>query len=49
MSGTEPRFHVEVSERSHKNMSHIKGKDTAIEIMLRKALWAKGYRFREKL
>ena len=47
MSGTEPRFHGEVSERSHKNMSHIKGKDTAIEIMLRKALWAKGYRFRK--
>ena len=47
MSGTEPRFHGEVSERSHKNMSHIKGKDTSIEIMLRKALWAKGYRFRK--
>lgn len=26
MSGREPRFSGEVSERSHKNMSHIKGK-----------------------
>lgn len=43
----EPRFHGEVSEKSHKNMSHIKGKDTSIEIALRKALWAKGYRFRK--
>lgn len=43
----EPRFYGEVSERSHKNMSHIKGKDTSIEIVLRKALWAKGYRFRK--
>ena len=43
----EPRFHGEVSEKSHKNMSHIKGRDTSIEIALRKALWAKGYRFRK--
>ena len=28
------------------NMSRIRGKDTQIEITLRKALWAKGYRYR---
>jgi DNA mismatch endonuclease (patch repair protein) len=30
-----------------KNMQNIKGKDTSIEIRLRKALWAKGYRDRK--
>lgn len=43
----EPRFYGEVSEKSHKNMSHIKAKDTSIEVILRKALWKKGYRFRK--
>ncbi len=43
----EPRFYGMVSEKSHKNMSRIKGKDTSIEIVLRRALWAKGYRFRK--
>lgn len=43
----EPRFHGEVSEKSHKNMSKIRGKDTSIELALRKALWAKGYRYRK--
>ena len=43
----EPRFHGEVSEKSHKNMSHIKGKDTSIELALRKELWARGYRYRK--
>lgn len=47
MSGREPRFNGEVSEKSHKNMSRIRGKDTSIEVALRKALWAKGYRFRK--
>ncbi|MDE6606637.1 MAG: very short patch repair endonuclease [Lachnospiraceae bacterium] len=47
MDGKEPRFHGEVSEKSHKNMSKIRGKDTSIEIALRKALWAKGYRYRK--
>lgn len=47
MSNHEPRFHGEVSEKSHKNMSRIKGKDTSIEVMLRKALWNKGYRYRK--
>ena len=28
-------------------MSRIRGKDTSIEVALRKALWAKGYRFRK--
>lgn len=43
----EPRFHGEASEKSHRNMSRIRGKDTSIEVALRKALWAKGYRFRK--
>lgn len=43
----EPRFHGEVSEKSHKNMSKIRGKDTSIELILRKALWKKGYRYRK--
>ncbi len=30
----EPRFHGEVTERSHKNMSRIRGKDTSIEVAL---------------
>lgn len=30
-----------------KAMSHIKGKDTSIEIKLRKALWHRGYRYRK--
>ena len=47
MMKKEPRFHGEVSEKSHKNMSRIHGKDTSIELALRKALWAKGYRYRK--
>lgn len=43
----EPRFHGEVTERSHKNMSRIRAKDTSIEVALRKALWSKGYRYRK--
>ena len=34
-------------EQRHKSMSHIKGKDTKIEIILRRLLWAKGYRYRK--
>ena len=30
-----------------KNMQHIRAKDTKIEIILRKALWEKGYRYRK--
>jgi len=43
----EPRFHGEVTEKSHKNMSKIRGKDTSIEVALRKALWRRGYRYRK--
>lgn len=34
-------------EQRHKNMKHIKSKDTSIEIKFRKALWHKGYRYRK--
>ncbi len=30
-----------------KAMQHIRGKDTSIEVKLRKALWHKGYRYRK--
>ena len=43
----EPRFHGEVTERSHINMSRIRGKDTSIEVVLRKALWHRGFRYRK--
>lgn len=43
----EPRFHGKVSEQRHRNMSRIRGKDTSIEIKLRKALWHKGFRYRK--
>lgn len=31
----------------HKNMQHIRFKDTCIEVILRKALWKRGYRYRK--
>ena len=34
-------------EQRHKNMKNIKNKDTKIELILRKALWNKGYRYRK--
>lgn len=34
-------------EQRRKNMQHIRSKDTAIELKLRKALWEKGYRYRK--
>ena len=34
-------------EQRKLNMQHIKQKDTGIEITLRKALWAAGYRYRK--
>ena len=34
-------------EQRKKNMQNIKSKDTKIEVMLRKALWHKGYRYRK--
>ena len=34
-------------EQRKKNMQHIRSKDTAIELKLRKALWERGYRYRK--
>lgn len=34
-------------EQRHKNMSAIHSKDTSIEVVLRKALWHRGYRYRK--
>ena len=34
-------------QQRHKNMKNIKSRDTAIEVILRKALWKKGYRYRK--
>ena len=34
-------------EQRHKNMQHIRAKDTKSEILLRKTLWHKGYRYRK--
>ena len=34
-------------EQRHKNMQHIRSKDTTIEVLLRKSLWKKGYRYRK--
>ena len=34
-------------EQRHKNMKNIRNKDTKIELLLRKALWKKGYRYRK--
>lgn len=34
-------------EQRKKCMSHIRSKDTGIEVALRKALWHKGYRYRK--
>ena len=38
---------VLTKEQRRKNMQHIRAKDTKIEIILRKALWSKGYRYRK--
>ena len=35
------------TEQRHKAMSHIRSKDTSIEIKLRKELWKRGYRYRK--
>lgn len=34
-------------EQRRMNMQHIHSKDTKIEVILRKALWSKGYRYRK--
>ena len=38
---------VLTKEQRHKNMKNIRAKDTKIEVMLRRALWKKGYRYRK--
>lgn len=43
----EPRFQGKTTKQRRKIMSKIRGKDTKIEIALRKALWNKGYRYRK--
>ncbi len=35
------------NEQRHKNMQKIKSSDTRIELMLRKELWARGFRYRK--
>ena len=34
-------------EQRRKNMQHIRSRDTKPEVVLRKALWHKGYRYRK--
>lgn len=41
------RVFTNVTEQRSKNMSKIRGKDTKIEVALRKALWSNGYRYRK--
>jgi DNA mismatch endonuclease Vsr len=36
-------------EQRRKNMQAVKSKDSEIELTLRKALWAKGYRYRKNV
>ncbi len=38
---------VLTKEQRHKVMSHIRSKDTKIEVALSKELWARGYRYRK--
>lgn len=38
---------VLTKEQRHKNMQNIRAKDTEIEVILRRALWKKGYRYRK--
>lgn len=35
------------SEQRRKNMQHIRSQNTKIEVILRKALWKRGYRYRK--
>ena len=43
----EPRFYGTTTERTSRKMSKIRGKNTKIEVVLRKALWDRGYRYRK--
>lgn len=45
----EPRFKGDVTEKRHRIMSKIRGKDTKPEIQLRKCFWNKGFRYRKNL
>ena len=38
---------VLTKEQRHKNMQHIRCENTKPEVLLRKALWRKGYRYRK--
>lgn len=40
---------AKTQEQIHFNMQRVKNKDSEIEILLRKALWAKGYRYRKNV
>lgn len=40
---------INISEKRSLNMSHIKGKDTSIEISVRKFLYHKGFRYRKNV
>ena len=44
---TETRVDIHTPEQRRKNMQAIRGKDTSIEIMLRKELWDRGIRYRK--
>lgn len=41
------RVYENVTNQRRKTMSRIRGKETSIEIKLRKELWKRGYRFRK--
>lgn len=38
---------VLTKEQRHRNMKNIRSKDTSIELIMRKALWEKGIRYRK--
>lgn len=40
---------MKTEKQIHDNMSKIKGKDTSIELLLRKALYHEGYRYRKNV
>ena len=40
---------VLTKEQRHNNMKNIKSKDTKIEVLLRKELWHRGYRYRKNV
>ena len=46
MKSSERKFE-NVTEQRRRNMSRIRGKDTSIEVTLRKTLWKRGYRYRK--